>query len=93
MNLDSSFTLDDKTSITFREYFAKKKDNDKNAVQLMEQQEQAMVVHYKYVGRGDTKRIVDTNHFPPQLLFVIVPVEQHNEWTKRQVILYAFFWI
>ena len=54
-------------------------------MQLLAQDEQALVIHHKFVGRGPDRRIEDTIHFVPQLLYVIVPVEQHNEETKRKL--------
>ena len=44
MNMESTFSLDDNTTVTFREYYANKKDNYGNAVQLLEDREQALVV-------------------------------------------------
>jgi len=85
MTLDSTFSLHDGATITFREYYAKKRDINGNEMQLLEANEEALVVHHRYSGRGEHKRIEDTIYFLPQLLFVIVPVEQHNERTKRQL--------
>lgn len=85
-NLDSTFKVDDNSDITFREYYqSKKKGFDGKNIRLLEDHEEALVIHHKYVGRGDKKRIVDTIHYLPQLLYIIVPVEQHNDRTKKQM--------
>ena len=57
-NLDSTFSLDDNSRISFREYYANKKDNYGNPVQLLEHNEEALVVHHRYSGRGANKRNV-----------------------------------
>ena len=85
-NLDTTFTLDDNTSISFRDYFEKRKKGfDGKKIRLLEEHEEALVIHHKFTGRGDNRKIVDTIYYPPQLLFIIVPVEQHNDRTKSQM--------
>ena len=84
-SLDSTFTMDD-AAISYRDYYeTKKKGFDGKRIRLLEDHEEALVIHHKYTGRGDKKRIIDTIHYPPQLLFIIVPVEQHNDRTKLQM--------
>lgn len=83
--LDSTFSMDGK-DISYRDYYEQKKTGfNKKRIRLLEDHEEALVIHHKYTGRGDKKQIVDTIHYLPQLLFIIVPVEQHNDRTKSKM--------
>jgi len=85
-NLDSTFTLDKGESITFRDYYTKmKKDLNGQSVKLVEHHEKALVVHHRYEGRGNDRRIKQTLYFLPQTLFIIAPNENYNEDTKKRL--------
>ena len=85
--LDASVSLDSTFEVTrggasrhisYREYYGSKTDSCGDRVQLLAQDDEALVIHHKFVWRGAERRIEDTIHFVPQLLHV-VPVEQHND--------------
>jgi len=85
MSLDSTFDRNGQP-MSYREYYtAHKKDSYGERIQLLADHEQALVIHHKFVGRGPDRHIQDTIHFIPQLLYVIVPVEQHNDATKGKL--------
>eukprot|EP01083_Nonionella_stella_P239030 837076_1 len=85
LNLDSKFNMRGKDT-SYREYYYKKKDSRTSAtVRLLEKQEDALIIHHNYYGRGKNRKLKDTIHFLPQLLYIIVPVEQHNDETKKKL--------
>ena len=84
LNLDKTF-MKDGNPISYKEYYSKKKDLYGNLIKLREQHEEALVINHFYIGPPHNRRIKNTSHFLPQLLYVIVPHELQNEGTRAQM--------
>ena len=79
-SLETTFDLKDGTTISYGDYY-----RIKRKIKLLKNTEQALVIHHNYFGRGKDKKLRDTIYYLPQLLYVIVPVEQHNDFTKQKL--------
>ena len=85
LNLDSTFKRDG-TVISYMDYYSQKKDVFGNCIKLREKIEKALVISHKFKGRVRDRKSVDTIHFLPQLLHVIVSNELQSDNTRQMTI-------